>query len=249
MASRPLTNEEKQQYTYQILSGLHYLHSNDIIHRDLKSANVLVNEGNLCIADLGQARVAQASRDDISSLSTFIYRAPELHLSCEHYTSSVDQWSAGCIFGEMFLKPNKTLFTAGEHDGNLFAIFKEIFQLIGTLTSPDDIEWLPVDKEIFIRSLCSTEAVQPRWDTLSIADEAALDLLKKLLEFNPSGRITSEQALEHNYFSNTNLKNLPVVDLFSSSLLDSTVDLDKLTTTQEIKEAIDKEIKRMRYKD
>ncbi|CAF4138585.1 unnamed protein product, partial [Adineta steineri] len=221
MASRSLTNEEKQQYTYQILSGLHYLHSNDIIHRDLKSANVLVNEDNLCIADLGQARVAQASRDDISlsicddtrrttpmtfqGVGTFVYRAPELLFSCPHYTYSVDQWSTGCIFGEMFLKPNKTLFTAGEQGDHLFAIIREIFQLIGTPTSPDDIEWMPIEWSKFIRSRCSKEPVQPGWNTLSIADGVALDLLKKLLEFNPSGRITSGQALKHNYFSNTNL--------------------------------------------
>lgn len=179
-------------------------------------------------------------------VGTFIYRAPELHFKYPHYSCSVDQWSAGCIFGEMVLETKETLFTGGEEGDNLFILTEEVFQLIGTPKSPDEIEWLPEEYAKFVRSQCSAYSF-PGWSPLPMVDETTLDLWKKLLEFIPSRRITASEALQHNYFADTDLPYLQAVPPFSSSSFTSTAELDRLTTTQEVRDLINNEIKQMKH--
>ena len=179
-------------------------------------------------------------------VGTFIYRAPALHFEYPHYSCSVDQWSAGCIFGEMLLETTKTLFTGGKEGDNPFIFTEEVFQLIGTPKSPDEIEWLPEESAKFVRSQCSAYSF-PGWSKLPIVDETTLDLWKKLLEFIPSRRITAREALQHSYFADTDLSCSQVVPLLSSSSFASTAELDGLTTTQEVRELINNEIKQMKH--
>jgi serine/threonine protein kinase len=145
----------------------------------------------------------------------------------------------------MFLRSKKSLFTAGELGDNLFIWIKEVFQLIGTPTSPEDIEWVPDPYVQYIRSLCSTQPSQSDWGRLSTVDETALDLVKKLLEFNPSKRITAKEALKHNYFDNMPLPNLPEAPCFSSSSFTPIVNVDQLTTTEQVRDAIENQIKQL----
>lgn len=97
---------------HQMLSGIHYLHSNWIMHRDLKPANILVmGRGEQCgvvkIADFGLARIFQAPLKPLrETVVTLWYRAPELLLGAKHYTRAVDMWAIGCIFAELIsLRP------------------------------------------------------------------------------------------------------------------------------------------------
>ncbi len=151
-------------------------------------------------------------------------------------------WSAGCIFGEMFIEPKKTLFTAGKEGDNLFILIPEVFQLIGTPTSPEDIDWAPGAFAPYIRNLCSTRPSLSNWDTLAINDDTTLDLQKKLLEFNPTKRITAIDALQHTYFYNMLSSNSSVVPLYSSASFTPTLNTKQFTTTEQIRDAIDNEI-------
>ena len=88
---------------YQLLVGIQYVHKLKILHRDLKSENLLVSkDGVLKIADFGLARgfglPIKTFRNDVVSLW---YRSPDILLGNENYTVSVDMWSVGCIFAEM----------------------------------------------------------------------------------------------------------------------------------------------------
>lgn len=87
----------------QILKGLAYLHSNWVIHRDLKTANLLLNnQGILKIADFGLAREYGSPATLLSpNVVTLWYRAPELLLESKEYTTAIDMWSVGCIFAEL----------------------------------------------------------------------------------------------------------------------------------------------------
>lgn len=87
----------------QILRGLAYLHSNWVIHRDLKTANLLLNnQGILKIADFGLAREYGSPATALSpKVVTLWYRAPELLLESREYTTAIDMWSVGCIFAEL----------------------------------------------------------------------------------------------------------------------------------------------------
>ena len=83
-----------------LLQGLDFLHSKNIVHRDLKSSNLLYsNQGILKICDFGLARrVSQAMMTQL--VICLCNRAPELLLGPTTYSTEVDMWSVGCIFAE-----------------------------------------------------------------------------------------------------------------------------------------------------
>ena len=111
-SEQPLTEEHYKFFLYQLLRGLKYIHSAQIVHRDLvlyffikKPRNLLVNSNcDLKICDFGLARpLFHNIKANVLTeyVATRWYRAPELLLSAQHYTTSVDMWSVGCIFAEM----------------------------------------------------------------------------------------------------------------------------------------------------
>ena len=90
----------------QISSAVDYLHSNWILHRDLKTSNLLMNNrGQIKVADFGMARYYGDPPPKLTQLVvTLWYRAPELLLGAEKYGAEIDLWSVGCIFGELLTK-------------------------------------------------------------------------------------------------------------------------------------------------
>jgi len=94
-----------QYFLYQLLRGLKYVHSANVLHRDLKPSNLLVNANcDLKIADFGLARITSETDFMTEYVVTRWYRAPELLLNCSEYTSAIDVWSVGCIFGEIMTR-------------------------------------------------------------------------------------------------------------------------------------------------
>ena len=125
-------------YMKQLLEGCAYLHENKILHRDMKAANLLINNrGILQIADFGLARPyddeppkpghggGEATREYTTLVVTRWYRPPELLLQLRKYTTAIDMWGVGCVFGEMF--KHKPILT-GDTDLNQA---KLIFELLG----------------------------------------------------------------------------------------------------------------------
>jgi cyclin-dependent kinase 12/13 len=107
LADRPglrFTVPQIKCYMKQLLTGLHYCHVNQVLHRDIKGSNLLIdNEGNLKLADFGLAR--SYSHDHTGNLTnrviTLWYRPPELLLGATKYGPAIDMWSVGCIFAEL----------------------------------------------------------------------------------------------------------------------------------------------------
>ncbi|KAJ5277491.1 Mitogen-activated protein kinase hog1 [Penicillium chrysogenum] len=193
MTSRPLQGQFIQYFLYQIFRGLKYVHSAGVVHRDLKPGNILINENcDLKICDFGLAR-AQDPRMT-GYVSTRYYRAPEIMLTWQKYDVEVDIWSAGCIFAEML--EGKPLFPGKDHV-NQFSI---ITDLLGT--PPDDvIQTIGSENTLrFVKSLPKRER-HPLANKFRNADADAVDLLERILVFNPTERIRAAEALAHEYLA------------------------------------------------
>lgn len=105
MKSRSTTflQSEVKTVMVQLLSAVRHLHDNWIIHRDLKTSNLLMNNrGMIKVADFGLARRFSEPQVPMTQLVvTLWYRAPELLLGAKEYTTAIDMWSIGCIFAEL----------------------------------------------------------------------------------------------------------------------------------------------------
>ncbi|ERF77208.1 Mitogen-activated protein kinase HOG1 [Endocarpon pusillum Z07020] len=193
LTSRPLEKQFIQYFLYQILRGLKYVHSAGVVHRDLKPSNILVNENcDLKICDFGLARIQDPQMTGY--VSTRYYRAPEIMLTWQKYDVEVDIWSAGCIFAEML--EGKPLFPGKDHV-NQFSIITE---LLGTPPA-DVIETICSENTLrFVQSLPKRER-QPLANKFKNADPLAIDLLEKMLVFDPRKRVSAGQGLAHEYLS------------------------------------------------
>jgi len=109
-SKQPLSEEHFKYFLYQILRGVHALHSAHVLHRDLKPGNLLVNKNcDLKICDFGLARAVNPSAEvKDMGLTEYVvtrwYRAPELLLENQTYTAAIDVWACGCIFAEMMTR-------------------------------------------------------------------------------------------------------------------------------------------------
>ncbi|KAG2543963.1 hypothetical protein PVAP13_9NG780200 [Panicum virgatum] len=144
------------------------------------------------LADFGLARAFGIPvRTFTHEVVTLWYRAPEILLGARQYSTPVDVWSVGCIFAEMVNQ--KPLFPG---DSEIDELFK-IFRVLGT---PNEQSWPGVS------CLPDFKTAFPRWPAQDLAtivpnlEPAGLDLLSKMLRYEPSKRITARQALEHEYF-------------------------------------------------
>lgn len=103
---KPFLQSEVKTLMHQLLSATQAMHSRWIMHRDLKSSNLLMtNRGVMKVADFGLATTFGDPAVDLTrTVVTLWYRAPEILLSASKYDSAVDMWSVGCIFAELMLK-------------------------------------------------------------------------------------------------------------------------------------------------
>jgi mitogen-activated protein kinase 1/3/mitogen-activated protein kinase 6 len=196
---QPLSDDHSQFFLYQILRGIKYMHSAEVMHRDLKPRNLLVNSNcDLKICDFGLARVKFLAEEFSNcAMTEYVctrwHRAPEVLCSWTDYGKPVDIWSVGCIFAEMLRR--KPIFPGKNTQHQLQLV-------ISCLGNPekDVLRRIPNEKcRKFIESFQSTTG-KPLEEVVPTSGEA-LDLLKKTLRFNPDKRVTVEQALQTPYLA------------------------------------------------
>ncbi|WFD30930.1 mitogen-activated protein kinase [Malassezia sp. CBS 17886] len=203
-SGQPLSDAHFQSFIYQTLCGLKYIHSANVLHRDLKPGNLLVNaDCELKICDFGLSRGFDADQQTVvpgqqefmtEYVATRWYRAPEIMLSHQNYTTAIDLWSVGCILAELLGR--RPLFKGRDYVDQL----NQILYYLGT---PSDVMLTRVASpraQQYIRSL-PFKPVIPFQQLYPDANADALDLLRRLLAFDPAQRITCDEALQHPYLA------------------------------------------------
>ncbi|XP_024990095.1 cyclin-dependent kinase G-2-like isoform X3 [Cynara cardunculus var. scolymus] len=198
---QPFSQSEVKCLMLQLLEGTKYLHDNWVLHRDLKTSNLLLNNrGELKICDFGLARQYGSPLKPYTHLVvTLWYRAPELLLGAKEYSTAIDMWSLGCIMAELLSK--QPLFNGKTEFDQLDKIFK-------TLGTPNETIWpgyskLPGVKVNFVKhqyNLLRRKFPATSFTGSPVLSDAGFDLLNKLITYDPKKRITAEEALNHEWF-------------------------------------------------
>eukprot|EP01120_Amphizonella_sp_Union-15-10_P005906 TRINITY_DN1817_c0_g5_i1.p1 TRINITY_DN1817_c0_g5~~TRINITY_DN1817_c0_g5_i1.p1 ORF type:complete len:470 (+),score=52.15 TRINITY_DN1817_c0_g5_i1:33-1412(+) len=182
-------------YMKQLLEGLHYLHTNNVLHRDIKASNLLISDrGVLKLADFGLARPISKRGSGLytNNVITLWYRPPELLLGAQEYGSSVDCWSVGCILAELLWK--KPIFPGKTEIDQIDLIFR----LCG---SPTDDTWPDAKVLPWFKSFKPKNTYKPRLrEVFQNFPPAAIELIEQLLTLDPKKRITADKALRSPYF-------------------------------------------------
>jgi len=188
-----LEPDTAKSFLYQLLRGVNYCHQHRVLHRDLKPQNLLINrEGHLKLADFGLARAFGIPvRSYTHEVVTLWYRAPDVLMGSKKYSTPVDIWSVGCIFAEMI--NGRPLFPGQSDEDQLWKIF-------ATLGTPSPATWpqiveLPEFKDDFPQ-------YEPQaWSSIVPSlDPKGVDLLTKMLKYDPNQRIPAKLAMDHDYF-------------------------------------------------
>ncbi|KAF6752971.1 kinase-like domain-containing protein [Ephemerocybe angulata] len=185
-----LSNEHVQYFLYQILRGMKFIHSGGETSSSMRIASCK-------ICDFGLSRGFDAAPDENASklteyVATRWYRAPEIMLAFPRYNTAIDVWSIGCILAELLL--GKPLFKGKDHE-----LVDQLNKILDVLGSPDEriIKKIGSDKaQAYVRSLPFKKTV-PFRRIFPTVDSDALDVMAKMLAFDPEDRVTVFQALEH----------------------------------------------------
>ncbi|KAK2145243.1 hypothetical protein LSH36_693g02093 [Paralvinella palmiformis] len=200
-----------KSFMYQLLRGLAFCHGKNVLHRDLKPQNLLINKnGELKLADFGLARAFGIPvRCYSAEVVTLWYRPPDVLFGGKLYNTSIDMWSAGCIFAEL-ANAGRPLFPGNDVEDQL----KRIFKLLGT---PTEETWpgmtqLPDYKQYpmyYVNPLSYWQQVVPKLNA------KGRELLLSLLVCNPTKRMSADDAMQHGYFSDLNPSVRQITDVIS----------------------------------
>jgi len=235
-SSQPLSDEHFQFFTWQILKGLKYMHSANVIHRDLKPGNILVNSDcDLKICDFGLARAVNCEEEDLEKTTYVVtrwYRAPELMIA-DDYTETVDIWAVGCILAEML---GRKSFFPGK---NTLHQLELITATLGSLTDADLASFKSPDPKAVkqVRKMAK-HARRPLASCFPGASQDAISLMESMLLYDPAKRPLASQALEHRWLRN---QHDPANEPVAERTIDFAFERIKDLSTNDVKKLISEE--------
>ena len=192
-----------RSFAFQMCKAVHYLHINNMIHRDVKPENLLIDENmQLKLCDFGFARkiTLDEKNNNIDAMTDYVatrwYRSPELLLSNGIYGPEVDYWAIGCIMGE--LADGNPMFPGENEVDQLECIIKILGNLPQDLVNMFYENPIYNGKELF-KVNNRTESLERRY--MGKLGPTAIDFLKGLLQLDPNKRLNDETVFKHKYFA------------------------------------------------
>ena len=203
-----ITPEDLKLYIYKILQCLNFCHSKKIMHRDIKTGNIVINSitKELNVIDWGLSEYYIENYKYCTRVGTRYYKAPELLLDYKKYDYAIDLWSVGCLFGGLLFQKD-FLFKGDDLNDQLIKVvevfgFQEVENYLNKYKNETKINQKSLNK---IKNFTKKE-----WKSFInsnnkyLVNDEALDLLDKLLKFDQEERINAKDALKHPYFKDLN---------------------------------------------
>ena len=193
-----------KDYMYKIIQCLEYAHSKNIIHRDIKSTNIAINQetNELNIFDWGLSDFYIKDYKYTLTIGSRYYKAPELLMNYKKYDFAIDMWSVGCLFGALLFQIDY-LFKGDSNQDQLIKITKQFGyeEIEKFLEKYEGDCFVPakIKKKMKDYKKVNWDEYINEKNKYLISDDA-LDLLNKLLEIDHQKRITAKDALNHSYF-------------------------------------------------
>ncbi|ABN66720.2 serine/threonine/tyrosine protein kinase involved in chromosome segregation [Scheffersomyces stipitis CBS 6054] len=200
-------------YTFQLARAMLYLHGFGISHRDIKPSNILVDPSTvvLKVCDFGSAKKLEPNQPSVSYICSRYYRAPELIVGCSLYSTKIDIWGLGCVVAEMFL--GKPIFQGQSPESQL----KEISKLLGPPPNTFFFKSNPQYRgNMYTTKLFSCTVEERFRQIFSNSPPDAIDLLLKILVYDPDMRASPRRVLVHPFFNELKKKEFQVYPRGSS---------------------------------
>ena len=196
--------EDMKLYIYKILQCLSFCHSKKIMHRDIKSGNIVVNTitKELNVIDWGLSEYYISNFKYNTRVGTRFYKAPELLLDYKKYDYAIDVWSAGCVLASLLFQ--KDFFFKGSDLNNQIIKIAEVF---GYKEFEKFYNKYQNDIRINKKVMEQIKNFEKKeWKSFVnennkyLVNDDVIDLLDKMLKFDPSERIKAKDAINHPYF-------------------------------------------------
>jgi len=197
-----LTDFDIRFYIYELLKSLDYCHSHGIMHRDVKPHNVMIDHQNrtLRLIDWGLAEFYHAKREYNVRVASRYFKGPELLVNMRDYDYSLDLWSLGCMFAGMIFMMHP-FFHGRDNNDQLVKIAK----VLGTDEMHTYLDKYNLKLDAEFDGLMGPFP-RKKWqkfitdENRHLVSEEAIDLLDKLLQYDPQKRLVAREAMAHAYF-------------------------------------------------